>query len=240
MPGRRPRSAASETSPTGGSSGERSESTTAEPSITESASSSASAGAPADLSESDISSALSTEIGGYQLIALTPSEMQASGSDFEEEISSSLDLGVEVAPASCEDPFMDFFLGGVLDAEDSVLAIDADGDLVLTVRTFYNPEAAQEAFQEQRDALEGCRTVELTSDGSTGEAEVGVENITVDGASSAYEASVSGQGTLEVVNPSMAYGNTIVLMASMDQYAGGPAPDNEALLGEVAQALSAP
>lgn len=209
---------------------------------TASASSSASADsaeAPGDLSEGDISSALSTEIDGYRLIALTPSQLESTGVDLEAEISSALGTGIGVAPVSCEDPFLGSFLAGVQDVEESVVAVDEEGSLLVTVRAFDDAAAAEQAFQEQRDALQECGTVELTVDGTSGQASVEIEDLTVDGATGAYEAAVSADGT-SFINPSMAYGNTVVSLATTEQYAGGPAPDNQALLGEVAQALSAP
>lgn len=215
------------------------ESAAPESSPAETSASAASGEVPEDLSEGDISTALSTEIGGYPLIALTPAQLESSGVDVQAEISSGLGSGIEVAPASCEDPFLGSFLAGAQDADESVVAVDEEGNILVTVKTFDDASAAEQAFQQQRDALEECSSVELTVDGSSGDAEVGVEEITVDGASSAYEASISSPGET-FVNPSMAYGNTVVEVATTEQYAGGAAPDNEALLSEVAQALSGP
>lgn len=215
------------------------EPTAQESAAPETSASAASGEVPEDLSEGDISTALSTEIGGYPLVALTPAQLESSGVDVRAEISSGLGSGMEVAPVSCEDPFLGSFLAGAQDADESVVAVDEEGNILVTVKTFDDASAAEQAFQQQRDALEECSSVELTVDGSGGDAEVSVEEITVDGASSAYEASISSEGE-SFVNPSMAYGNTVVEVATTEQYAGGAAPDNEALLAEVAQALTGP
>ncbi len=62
-------------------------------------------------------------------------------------------------------------------------------------------------------------------------------DLEVEGADSAYEATVENEGE-SYSTAGMAYGNTVIMVVDTGQYEGDPAPDNSALLEEVATALS--
>ncbi|WP_144794083.1 hypothetical protein [Kocuria palustris] len=218
--------------PSGGSSA------SSEASASDAASGPAAGGeAPEDISEGDLTTLLSTEVDGTQLIAVTPSQLEASGMDLEAEMAAEFGEGFEVSPATCEGPFMNALLGGMHDSGDAVIAVDDEGSLLITARTFDDAQGAEEALDEQRGAVDECGEVEVTVEGQSSDSEMTTEDLAVDGASAAYETTLEIEGD-SVANPSMAYGNTLISMVETSQFEGGPAPDNEALLEEVAGALS--
>lgn len=200
-------------------------------------SSAASGEAPEDLSDSDLLSSLSTEINGTQLMAITADQLASTGTDPEEDLLAEFGEDFAVSPASCQDPFLDALLAGVHDS-DGVLAVDQEGSLMITAETFDDADAAEEALQSNRDAADGCGEVEVTSDGTSGSAELSTSDLEVEGAQSAYEATVEIEGE-SVATAGMAYGNSVITIVDVGQFQGDPAPDNAALLEEVAAAVSA-
>ena len=201
-----------------------------------SSSSAASGEAPEDLSDSDLLSSLSTQINGAQLMAITADQLASTGTDPEEDLLEAFGEDFAVSPASCQDPFLNALLGGVHDT-DGVLAVDQEGSLMVSAETFDDAAAAEDALQADRDAADGCGEVEVTADGTSGSAELSTSDLEVEGADSAYEATVENEGE-SYSTAGMAYGNTVITVVDTGQYEGDPAPDNAALLEEVATALS--
>lgn len=201
-----------------------------------SSSSAASGEAPEDLSDSDLLSSLSTQINGAQLMAITADQLASTGTDPEEDLLEAFGEDFAVSPASCQDPFLNALLGGVHDT-DGVLAVDQEGSLMVSAETFDDAAAAEDALQADRDAADGCGEVEVTADGTSGSAELSTSDLEVEGADSAYEATVEIEGE-SISTAGMAYGNTVIMVVDTGQYEGDPAPDNAALLEEVATALS--
>ncbi|MCT1591654.1 hypothetical protein [Kocuria palustris] len=201
-----------------------------------SSSSAASGEAPEDLSDSDLLSSLSTQINGAQLMAITADQLASTGTDPEEDLLEAFGEDFAVSPASCQDPFLNALLGGVHDT-DGVLAVDQEGSLMVSAETFDDAAAAEDAVQDDRDAADGCGEVEVTADGTSGSAELSTSDLEVEGADSAYEATVEIEGE-SVSTAGMAYGNTVITVVDTGQFEGDPAPDNAALLEEVATALS--
>lgn len=201
-----------------------------------SSSSAASGEAPEDLSDSDLLSSLSTQINGAQLMAITADQLASTGTDPEEDLLEAFGEDFAVSPASCQDPFLNALLGGVHDT-DGVLAVDQEGSLMVSAETFDDAAAAEDALQADRDAADGCGEVEVTADGTSGSAELSTSDLEVEGADSAYEATVEIEGE-SVSTAGMAYGNTVITVVDTGQIEGDPAPDNAALLEEVATALS--
>lgn len=201
-----------------------------------SSSSAASGEAPEDLSDSDLLSSLSTQVNGAQLMAITADQLASTGTDPEEDLLEAFGEDFAVSPASCQDPFLNALLGGVHDT-DGVLAVDQEGSLMVSAETFDDAAAAEDALQADRDAADGCGEVEVTADGTSGSAELSTSDLEVEGADSAYEATVEIEGE-SVSTAGMAYGNTVITVVDTGQYEGDPAPDNAALLEEVATALS--
>ena len=80
---------------------------------------------------------------------------------------------------------------------------------------------------------DGCGEVEVTADGTSGSAELSTSDLEVEGADSAYEATVEIEGE-SVSTAGMAYGNTVITVVDTGQFEGDPTPDNAALLEEVA------
>lgn len=201
-----------------------------------SSSSAASGEAPEDLSDSDLLSSLSTQVNGAQLMAITADQLASTGTDPEEDLLEAFGEDFAVSPASCQDPFLNALLGGVHDTE-GVLAVDQEGSLMVSAETFDDAAAAEDALQADRDAADGCGEVEVTADGTSGSAELSTSDLEVEGADSAYEATVEIEGE-SVSTAGMAYGNTVITVVDTGQFEGDPAPDNAALLEEVATALS--
>ena len=201
-----------------------------------SSSSAASGEAPEDLSNSDLLSSLSTQINGAQLMAITADQLASTGTDPEEDLLEAFGEDFAVSPASCQDPFLNALLGGVHDT-DGVLAVDQEGSLMVSAETFDDAAAAEDALQADRDAADGCGEVEVTADGTSGSAELSTSDLEVEGADSAYEATVEIEGE-SISTAGMAYGNTVITVVDTGQIEGDPAPDNAALLEEVATALS--
>lgn len=201
-----------------------------------SSSSAASGEAPEDLSDSDLLSSLSTQINGAQLMAITADQLASTGTDPGEDLLEAFGEDFAVSPASCQDPFLNALLGGVHDT-DGVLAVDQEGSLMVSAETFDDAAAAEDALQADRDAADGCGEVEVTADGTSGSAELSTSDLEVEGADSAYEATVEIEGE-SVSTAGMAYGNTVITVVDTGQFEGDPAPDNAALLEEVATALS--
>lgn len=201
-----------------------------------SSSSAASGEAPEDLSDSDLLSSLSTRINGAQLMAITADQLASTGTDPEEDLLEAFGEDFAVSPASCQDPFLNALLGGVHDT-DGVLAVDQEGSLMVSAETFDDAAAAEDALQADRDAADGCGEVEVTADGTSGSAELSTSDLEVEGADSAYEATVEIEGE-SISTAGMAYGNTVITVVDTGQIEGDPAPDNAALLEEVATALS--
>lgn len=201
-----------------------------------SSSSAASGEAPEDLSDSDLLSSLSTQVNGAQLMAITADQLASTGTDPEEDLLEAFGEDFAVSPASCQDPFLNALLGGVHDT-DGVLAVDQEGSLMVSAETFDDAAAAEDALQADRDAADGCGEVEVTADGTSGSAELSTSDLEVEGADSAYEATVEIEGE-SVSTAGMAYGNTVITVVDTGQFEGDPAPDNAALLEEVATALS--
>lgn len=201
-----------------------------------SSSSAASGEAPEDLSDSDLLSSLSTQINGAQLMAITADQLASTGTDPEEDLLEAFGEDFAVSPASCQDPFLNALLGGVHDT-DGVLAVDQEGSLMVSAETFDDAAAAEDALQADRDAADGCGEVEVTADGTSGSAELSTSDLEVEGADSAYEATVENEGE-SYSTAGMAYGNTVITVVDTGQFEGDPAPDNAALLEEVATALS--
>lgn len=201
-----------------------------------SSSSAASGEAPEDLSDSDLLSSLSTQVNGAQLMAITADQLASTGTDPEEDLLEAFGEDFAVSPASCQDPFLNALLGGVHDT-DGVLAVDQEGSLMVSAETFDDAAAAEDALQADRDAADGCGEVEVTADGTSGSAELPTSDLEVEGADSAYEATVEIEGE-SVSTAGMAYGNTVITVVDTGQFEGDPAPDNAALLEEVATALS--
>lgn len=201
-----------------------------------SSSSAASGEAPEDLSDSDLLSSLSTQINGAQLMAITADQLASTGTDPEEDLLEAFGEDFAVSPASCQDPFLNALLGGVHDT-DGVLAVDQEGSLMVSAETFDDAAAAEDALQADRDAADGCGEVEVTADGTSESAELSTSDLEVEGADSAYEATVEIEGE-SVSTAGMAYGNTVITVVDTGQFEGDPAPDNAALLEEVATALS--
>lgn len=199
-------------------------------------SSAASGEAPEDLSDSDLLSSLSTQINGAQLMAITADQLASTGTDPGEDLLEAFGEDFAVSPASCQDPFLNALLGGVHDT-DGVLAVDQEGSLMVSAETFDDAAAAEDALQADRDAADGCGEVEVTADGTSGSAELSTSDLEVEGADSAYEATVEIEGE-SVSTAGMAYGNTVITVVDTGQFEGDPAPDNAALLEEVATALS--
>lgn len=201
-----------------------------------SSSSAASGEAPEDFSDSDLLSSLSTQVNGAQLMAITADQLASTGTDPEEDLLEAFGEDFAVSPASCQDPFLNALLGGVHDT-DGVLAVDQEGSLMVSAETFDDAAAAEDALQADRDAADGCGEVEVTADGTSGSAELSTSDLEVEGADSAYEATVEIEGE-SVSTAGMAYGNTVITVVDTGQFEGDPAPDNAALLEEVATALS--
>lgn len=201
-----------------------------------SSSSAASGEAPEDLSDSDLLSSLSTQINGAQLMAITADQLASTGTDPEEDLLEAFGEDFAVSPASCQDPFLNALLGGVHDT-DGVLAVDQEGSLMVSAETFDDAAAAEDALQADRDAADGCGEVEVTADGTSESAELSTSDLEVEGADSAYEATVEIEGE-SVSTAGMAYGNTVITVVDTGQFEGDPTPDNAALLEEVATALS--
>ncbi|WP_431790161.1 hypothetical protein [Kocuria palustris] len=201
-----------------------------------SSSSAASGEAPEDLSDSDLLSSLSTQVNGAQLMAITADQLASTGTDPEEDLLEAFGEDFAVSPASCQDPFLNALLGGVHDT-DGVLAVDQEGSLMVSAETFDDAAAAEDALQADRDAADGCGEVEVTADGTSGSAELSTSDLEVEGADSAYEATVEIEGE-SYSTAGMAYGNTVITVVDTGQFEGDPAPDNAALLEEVAAALS--
>ena len=201
-----------------------------------SSSSAASGEAPEDLSDSDLLSSLSTQINGAQLMAITADQLASTGTDPEEDLLEAFGEDFAVSPASCQDPFLNALLGGVHDT-DGVLAVDQESTLMVSAETFDDAAAAEDALQADRDAADGCGEVEVTADGTSGSAELSTSDLEVEGADSAYEATVEIEGE-SISTAGMAYGNTVITVVDTGQVEGDPAPDNAALLEEVATALS--
>lgn len=201
-----------------------------------SSSSAASGEAPEDLSDSDLLSSLSTQVNGAQLMAITADQLASTGTDPEEDLLEAFGEDFAVSPASCQDPFLNALLGGVHDT-DGVLAVDQEGSLMVSAETFDDAAAAEDALQADRDAADGCGEVEVTADGTSGSAELSTSDLEVEGADSAYEATVENEGE-SYSTAGMAYGNTVITVVDTGQFEGDPAPDNAALLEEVATALS--
>lgn len=201
-----------------------------------SSSSAASGEAPEDLSDSDLLSSLSTQINGAQLMAITADQLASTGTDPGEDLLEAFGEDFAVSPASCQDPFLNALLGGVHET-DGVLAVDQEGSLMVSAETFDDAAAAEDALQADRDAADGCGEVEVTADGTSGSAELSTSDLEVEGADSAYEATVEIEGE-SVSTAGMAYGNTVITVVDTGQFEGDPAPDNAALLEEVATALS--
>lgn len=201
-----------------------------------SSSSAASGEAPEDFSDSDLLSSLSTQVNGAQLMAITADQLASTGTDPEEDLLEAFGEDFAVSPASCQDPFLNALLGGVHDT-DGVLAVDQEGSLMVSAETFDDAAAAEDALQADRDAADGCGEVEVTADGTSGSAELSTSDLDVEGADSAYEATVEIEGE-SVSTAGMAYGNTVITVVDTGQFEGDPAPDNAALLEEVATALS--
>lgn len=201
-----------------------------------SSSSAASGEAPEDLSDSDLLSSLSTQVNGAQLMAITADQLASTGTDPEEDLLEAFGEDFAVSPASCQDPFLNALLGGVHDT-DGVLAVDQEGSLMVSAETFDDAAAAEDALQADRDAADGCGEVEVTADGTSGSAELSTSDLEVEGADSAYEATVEIEGE-SISTAGMAYGNTVITVVDTGQFEGDPAPDNAALLEEVATALS--
>ena len=201
-----------------------------------SSSSAASGEAPEDLSDSDLLSSLSTQINGAQLMAITADQLASTGTDPEEDLLEAFGEDFAVSPASCQDPFLNALLGGVHDT-DGVLAVDQEGSLMVSAETFDDAAAAEDALQADRDAADGCGEVEVTADGASESAELSTWDLEVEGADSAYEATVEIEGE-SISTAGMAYGNTVITVVDTGQIEGDPAPDNAALLEEVATALS--
>ncbi|GLU87323.1 hypothetical protein Kosp01_20690 [Kocuria sp. NBRC 114282] len=201
-----------------------------------SSSSAASGEAPEDLSDSDLLSSLSTQINGAQLMAITADQLASTGTDPEEDLLEAFGEDFAVSPASCQDPFLNALLGGVHDT-DGVLAVDQEGSLMVSAETFDDAAAAEDALQADRDAADGCGEVEVTADGTSESAELSTSDLEVEGADSAYEATVEIEGE-SISTAGMAYGNTVITVVDTGQIEGDPAPDNAALLEEVATALS--
>ena len=201
-----------------------------------SSSSAASGEAPEDLSDSDLLSSLSTQINGAQLMAITADQLASTGTDPGEDLLEAFGEDFAVSPASCQDPFLNALLGGVHDT-DGVLAVDQEGSLMVSAETFDDAAAAEDALQADRDAADGCGEVEVTADGTSGSAELSTSDLEVEGADSAYEATVEIEGE-SISTAGMAYGNTVITVVDTGQIEGDPAPDNAALLEEVATALS--
>ena len=201
-----------------------------------SSSSAASGEAPEDLSDSDLLSSLSTQINGAQLMAITADQLASTGTDPEKDLLEAFGEDFAVSPASCQDPFLNALLGGVHDT-DGVLAVDQEGSLMVSAETFDDAAAAEDALQADRDAADGCGEVEVTADGTSESAELSTSDLEVEGADSAYEATVEIEGE-SISTAGMAYGNTVITVVDTGQIEGDPAPDNAALLEEVATALS--
>ena len=202
-----------------------------------SSSSAASGEAPEDFSDSDLLSSLSTQVNGAQLMAITADQLASTGTDPEEDLLEAFGEDFAVSPASCQDPFLNALLGGVHDT-DGVLAVDQEGSLMVSAETFDDAAAAEDALQADRDAADGCGEVEVTADGASESAELSTtSDLEVEGADSAYEATVEIEGE-SISTAGMAYGNTVITVVDTGQIEGDPAPDNAALLEEVATALS--
>ena len=201
-----------------------------------SSSSAASGEAPEDLSDSDLLSSLSTQVNGAQLMAITADQLASTGTDPGEDLLEAFGEDFAVSPASCQDPFLNALLGGVHDT-DGVLAVDQEGSLMVSAETFDDAAAAEDALQADRDAADGCGEVEVTADGASESAELSTSDLEVEGADSAYEATVEIEGE-SISTAGMAYGNTVITVVDTGQIEGDPAPDNAALLEEVATALS--
>ena len=170
-------------------------------------------------------------------MAITADQLASTGTDPEEDLLAEFGEDFAVSPASCQDPFLDALLAGVHDS-DGVLAVDQEGSLMITAETFDDADAAEEALQSNRDAADGCGEVEVTSEGTSGSAELSTSDLEVEGAQSAYEATVEIEGE-SVATAGMAYGNSVITIVDVGQFQGDPAPDNAALLEEVAAAVSA-
>ena len=169
-------------------------------------------------------------------MAITADQLASTGTDPEEDLLEAFGEDFAVSPASCQDPFLNALLGGVHDT-DGVLAVDQEGSLMVSAETFDDAAAAEDALQADRDAADGCGEVEVTADGTSGSAELSTSDLEVEGADSAYEATVEIEGE-SVSTAGMAYGNTVITVVDTGQFEGDPTPDNAALLEEVATALS--
>ena len=169
-------------------------------------------------------------------MAITADQLASTGTDPEEDLLEAFGEDFAVSPASCQDPFLNALLGGVHDT-DGVLAVDQEGSLMVSAETFDDAAAAEDALQADRDAADGCGEVEVTADGTSESAELSTSDLEVEGADSAYEATVEIEGE-SISTAGMAYGNTVITVVDTGQFEGDPAPDNAALLEEVATALS--
>lgn len=214
---------------------------TSSPSPTATETSTSASGAPSDLTNSRVMGALNGQtVDGVQVNAATASIMEASGYDIPALLEEAVGV-VTVDPAQCSDPVQGSFMGGVMQSnvDDSVVAADDDGSVIITVHTYDSVEDAETELQGFRDSIQDCGQATMALDGAAMDIELTDDEISVEDAETAITTTFTASGpggSLDVHTGRMVYGNSVVTAISTGEYEGQPA-DYEAMLTEVAELL---
>ncbi|WP_047690792.1 hypothetical protein [Kocuria sp. ZOR0020] len=215
------------------------ETSSASPTATETSTSAS--GAPTDLTNSRVMGAMNGQtVDGVQVNAATASIMEASGYDIPALLQEAMGV-VTVDPAQCSDPVQGSFMGGVMQSnvDESVVAADQDGSVIITVHTYDSVDEAETELQGFRDSTQDCEQATMALDGAAMDIELTDEEISVKDAETAITTTFTATGaggSMDVHTGRMVYGNSVVTAISTSEYDGQRA-DYEAMLSEVAELL---
>lgn len=220
---------------------EPTETETSSPSPTATETSTSASGAPTDLTNSRVMGAMNGQtVDGVQVNAATASIMEASGYDIPALLQEAMGV-VTVDPAQCSDPVQGSFMGGVMQSnvDESVVAADQDGSVIITVHTYDSVDEAETELQGFRDSTQDCEQATMALDGAAMDIELTDEEISVKDAETAITTTFTATGaggSMDVHTGRMVYGNSVVTAISTSEYDGQRA-DYEAMLSEVAELL---
>ncbi|NKE09740.1 MULTISPECIES: hypothetical protein [Kocuria] len=220
---------------------EPTETETSSPSPTATETSTSASGAPTDLTNSRVMGAMNGQtVDGVQVNAATASIMEASGYDIPALLQEAMGV-VTVDPAQCSDPVQGSFMGGVMQSnvDESVVAADQDGSVIITVHTYDSVDEAETELQGFRDSTQDCEQATMALDGAAMDIELTDEEISVEDAETAITTTFTATGaggSMDVHTGRMVYGNSVVTAISTSEYDGQRA-DYEAMLSEVAELL---
>lgn len=220
---------------------EPTETETSSPSPTATETSTSASGAPTDLTNSRVMGAMNGQtVDGVQVNAATASIMEASGYDIPALLQEAMGV-VTVDPAQCSDPVQGSFMGGVMQSnvDESVVAADQDGSVIITVHTYDSVDEAETELQGFRDSTQDCEQATMALDGAAMDIELTDEEISVKDAETAITTTFTATGaggSMDVHTGRMVYGNSVVTAISTSEY-DGQRTDYEAMLSEVAELL---